>query len=148
MPSALSEVSIKEIANTGNWLKTQEYNKYALYGVSKGAEYALTAASYLPKITCVIAVSPIDYIMEGLTIKIKLTGTSSWSSKGNSFPYAPIKMKMLRLIRNCIKERQVDMYFIKKLYKMLNKDAIIPIWTINGSILFISADDDIIWPSN
>ncbi|MCI5656048.1 MAG: hypothetical protein MR300_06355 [Ruminococcus sp.] len=31
---------------------------------------------------------------------------------------------------------------------MLNKDAIIPIWTINGSILFISADDDRIWPSN
>lgn len=143
------EIPIEYLGKASSWLKEKGYEKIGLYGVSKGAEYALAAASILSEFSCVIAVSPLDYVVEGLTSKSRLTNTSSWSYQGKGLPYVPLKMKILRLLWKCIKEKQVNMGFLyEEALKHAKEEAAIRVENIQGSVLFISAKDDCIWPSD
>ncbi len=148
LPKSIDRIPVELLRKAYTYLLEQGYKKVGVYGVSKGAEYALTAASLLGEITCVVAVSPLDYVVEGLTVNSRLTGTASWSYQGQELPYIPLKMKLFRLMAKCIKERQVDMCFLyEEPLKNAKKEAAIQVENINGSVLFISAQDDRIWTS-
>ena len=95
---------IELIAEVRDWLARQpeaDVTRLALYGHSKGAEYATIAATYYPWIKAVVACVPTDVIWEGYGIgdgrnrpDPKITWPelrSSWSWRGAPLPYVPLR---------------------------------------------------------
>lgn len=95
---------VELIAQVRDWLaKQREANvkKLGVYGHSKGAEYAVLAASYYPWIKAVAACVPSDAVWEGYGIndgRNRFDATlkwpeqrSSWSWQGKPLPYIPLR---------------------------------------------------------
>jgi len=119
-----------------------------IYGVSKGAELALTSASYIPQIEFVIAVSPACCVFEGIA-KPTYSGTSSWTWNGKSLPYVSFKNISVNMMKNLFKNHEfgfVDQY-LEVLKTEKNEENTIKVENINGPILLLSAKEDAQWPS-
>ncbi len=95
---------IELIADVRNWLSRQpeaDVARLALYGHSKGAEYALVAATRYPWVKAVVGCVPTDVVWEGYGIgdgrnrpDPSLTWPaqrSSWSWGGVPLPYIPLR---------------------------------------------------------
>lgn len=149
LPKAVHEIPIETVQYAIDWLKSIGYKRVGICGVGKSAEYALVAASYLPEITCVTAISPIDYVFEGIASHSVLQKVSSWSYKGKPLPYIPLKMSVMFFLNHCIQENQFDTrYMYEDALEFPHGEARIQVQKIKGPILLISADYDSIWPSN
>lgn len=147
-PKKLSLIPIETIQSAVNWLKEQGYTKVGIYGVSKGAELALTSASLIPQIEFVIAVSPACCVFEGIA-KPHYSGTSSWTWKGAPLLYASFKNISVNMIKNIFINHEFG--FVKQYLKVLatekNEENTIKVERINGPILLLSAKEDAQWPS-
>ena len=69
------------------------YEKVGVWGISKGAELALTAGSLLPGlINAVIAVAPMSTVCQGFVKDggIKILPHSTWSFRGKELAYSPL----------------------------------------------------------
>lgn len=110
-------------------------------GGSKGAELALTLASYYPEYTTVIAIVPGSAIFPALTLSM---GTSSFSHHGQELPFVPVPWSATpALIKRDLRtafEKMMD-------NKPAMNEAAIKVENIQGSILFLSATQDEMWPS-
>lgn len=95
---------IELIAEVRDWLALQpeaDVSRLALYGHSKGAEYATVAATFYPWIKAVVACVPSDVIWEGYGIgdgrnrpdpaTTWPAQRSSWSWRGSALPYVPLR---------------------------------------------------------
>ena len=71
-----------------NILKEDGYKKIAMYGISAGAKFAITAASLIPDVSLVIASSPFDYTTEAFK-DTKALNKSTFSWRGEPLPYDP-----------------------------------------------------------
>ena len=69
-------------------LKSAGYEKIAMYGISAGAKYAITAASLIPDVSLVIAGSPFDYTTEAFK-GTKALNKSTFTWRGRPLPYDP-----------------------------------------------------------
>lgn len=122
LPKSLSLIPIEIIAEAADYLKNRGYAKIGVYGFSKGAEFALLAASHFPQISFVIAVSPACCVFEGIKTSI---------------------------IKNLIKYREFG--FARQYRAVLsqnkNEDNTIKVENINAPILLISAENDAQWCS-
>lgn len=98
-PNNLSLVPIETVLSAVCWLNEKGYKKVGTYGVSKGAELALTSASFISQIEFVIAVSPACCVFEGIA-KPSYSGTSSWTWKGEPLPYVSFKNISVSLMKN------------------------------------------------
>ncbi len=148
MPKNLSLIPIETIQSAVCWLKEQGYQEIGIYGVSKGAELALTSASFLPQIKLVIAVSPACCIFEGIA-KPAYSGTSSWTWNGDPLPYVSFKGISVNILKDFLKNHEFG--FVKHYLKVLetekNEENFIKVEKINGPILLLSAKEDAQWPS-
>lgn len=94
---------IEMIAQVRDWLAMRpevDIKRIGLYGHSKGAEYAVVAASYYSWIKAVVACTPSDVVWEGYGINdgrnvydanLKWPEQrSSWSWQGQPLPYVPL----------------------------------------------------------
>lgn len=92
------------------------YEKVGLWGISKGAELALTAGSLLPGIVnAVIAVAPMNTVCQGFAKEKGVTflPESSWSFHGKALPYSAFRTEKFPLgsvLRNSIRARELTMY--------------------------------------
>lgn len=130
------------------------YEKVGLWGLSKGAELALTAGSLLPKLVhAVAAVSPMSTVCQGFTMEkgISIAAGSSWQFHGQEVPYTPYGLDQFPLghvLWKSIRAREVTMY---DLYLPLVQNpapaAVIQVEKINGPILLITSKMDTMWPS-
>lgn len=89
------------------WLKSQGYRRIAIEGVSKGAEYALASAVTFNEISCLILKTPTWYYGEGL-VKRAPSNTSSWSYKGEEFPYTPYKERAFKLKKDILFKKEYN----------------------------------------
>ncbi|MBR1764433.1 MAG: hypothetical protein IJ746_03465 [Ruminococcus sp.] len=71
-----------------NVLKSEGFKKIAMYGISAGAKFAITAASLIPDVSLVIAGSPFDYTTEAFK-GTKALNKSTFSWRGEPLPYDP-----------------------------------------------------------
>lgn len=148
LPKAVKEIPVETIQYAIDYLKGLGYKRIGICGVGKSAEFALVAASYLPEITCVVAISPSSHIYEGIASHSMLQGTSSWSYKGKPLPYVPLKMSFMFFLNHCLQENQFDTRFMyDEALDFPHGEALIQVQRIKGPILFLSADYDSIWPS-
>ena len=94
LPGSFIDIRIDQIAELRDWLRTRpdiDADRIALFGGSKGAEFALIAASRYPWITSVVAFAPSDVVWEGWGLEtLEAEGVrSSFSFEGQPLPFMP-----------------------------------------------------------
>ena len=154
LPRGFSRVPIDPLEAAAKRLHDMGYEKVGLWGLSKGAELALTAGSLLPGVVnAVVAVAPMNTVCQGFTLDrgISIAPGSTWSFHGEEVPYTPFgleKFPLGRVLRGSLRAREPSMY---ELYLPLVQNpapaAVIRAERINGPILLISSRMDTMWPS-
>ena len=154
LPKQFSCIPIDYIETAAKRLHDMGYEKVGLWGISKGAELALTAGSLLPGlVNAVVAVAPMNTVCQGFKKDkgIFFIPGSSWSFHGEELPYTAYKTEKFPLgqvLRESIRAKEVTMY---DLYLPLVQDpdtaAVIKVEKITGPILLISSKMDVMWPS-
>lgn len=94
LPGSFIDIRIDQIAELRDWLETRpevDADRIALFGGSKGAEFALIAASKYPWLTSIVALAPSDLVWEGWGMEmVEAEGTrSSFSFEGQPLPFMP-----------------------------------------------------------
>ena len=154
LPGRFLHVPIDYIEAAAKRLHDMGYEKVGLWGISKGAELALTAGSLLPDtVNAVVAVAPMNTVCQGFVKDkgIKSLPGSSWSFHGEEVPYTPYVTKRFPLgsiLHKSIRAREMTMYDLYlPLVQHPNPDAVIRVENITGPILLISSKMDTMWPS-
>ena len=125
-----------------------------LWGISKGAELALTAGSLLPGlVNAVVAVAPVSTVCQGFTKKkgIMLLPGSSWSFHGEELPFTSFgleKFPLGHVLRKSLAARELTMYDLYlPVVQNPNSAAIIKVEKITGPVLLISSKMETMWTS-
>ena len=149
-----SHVSIDLLETATKRLHDMGYQKVGLWGISKGAELALTAGSLLPKlVNAVVAVSPINTVCQGFVMGkgISIAPGSTWSFHGKEVPYTAFGLEKFpfgHVLWRSIRAKELTMYDLYlPLVQNPNPAAAIQVEKITGPILLISSKMDTMWPS-
>jgi pimeloyl-ACP methyl ester carboxylesterase len=143
-----------------SFLKSKGIEKIGIAGASTTGMLALIAASYYPDITLTIAMSPSDFVMEGFYRDGKdgMTerpgdneSTVSW--QGKPLPYLPFAyrhpeywLKIQEESKNGgdkIASRR--MFDESEKIHPLREEEKIKVERIKGKIVFVGAEDDVLW---
>jgi dienelactone hydrolase len=150
LTGTLELIPLEYAERAAEWIKSNTgASKVSLYGVSKGAEYALSVAARSSSFESVVAVVPNYCVTEGLGEQLFGKGVSSWTYQGNPLPYLPLSRDMDAFNATSEAEQQMS---IKTLYELAEKDgvpneAIIPVEKSAARILLLSSTQDNVWPS-
>lgn len=146
----LELIPLEYVERAAQWLKDDmRMEKIALYGVSKGAEYALSVTARYSLFDSVVAVVPHYCVTEGLNKELLGAGVSSWTYQGRSLPYLSMSRDMEAFHAVSAKEQQMS---IKVFYELAEQsgvpnEAVIPVENSTARILLLSSAQDNVWPS-
>lgn len=142
------------------FLKSRGIKKIGIAGASTTGMLALAAASYYPDITLTIAMSPSDFVMEGFYRDGKDgmeerpgDNESSLSWQGEQLPYLPYAYRHPEYWQRIQEESKAggDMVASRKMFDEserrhpLQEEEKIKVENIKGRIVFIGAEDDVLW---
>ncbi len=146
---SLSLVPVEIIQSAAIWLKNRGFSKVGIYGMSKGAELALIAASLIPQLELVVAVSPTCCVFEGIS-KPHYSGASSWTWNGAPLPYVSFADISISVLKSIVHNREYDYrtQYLEVLANNKREENTIKVEHINGPILLLSAKNDAQWPSS
>jgi len=153
LPDNLIRVPVDPFEKAVRWLKNKGYEKVYIYGISKGGELALLAASLIPDISGVIALSPMHCVWSGLEgnkglLDKKVTNISEFTWRGKDLPCMQAILKYGPGIWHLITQQQFDLkYMYERPLKAFREETAICVENIQGDILFIYPEDDLMWPS-
>lgn len=142
------------------YLKMQGNKKIGVVGASTTGMMALLAASYYSDLTLTIALSPSDFVMEGF-YQDGLDGArerpgddeSSVSYQGNPLPYLPFAYRHPEYWEKIKQESKEggDMIASRKMFDEserlhpVQEEEKIKVEKIKGKLVFIGAEDDVLW---
>ncbi len=149
-PQALMNIPVETLAHARSWLMKQtgvDASTVAVWGVSKGAEFALVGASQYPWIDRVIACVPSSVTWTGFGRPLLPGETdSSWTVDGKGLPGIGRDgweaVNDLRWSSAFVHERALGMASEEDLAA-----ARIPVERIQAKMLLLAADKDVVWPS-
>lgn len=150
LPKQIAALPVEAVERPALWLRSRGCEKVGLWGISKGGELALLAASLMPElISCVVAVSPMDMVCQAIDPgKKKPLPGSSWSWRGAQLPYAPFDWSPGRVARDTLRARELT---LRPAYETAAahppEEALIPVERIAGPVLLLTARHDSIWPA-
>ena len=142
------------------FLKGRGIRKIGIAGASTTGMLALAAASYFPDITLTIAMSPSDFIMEGFYRDDKDgmrerpgDGESTVSWKGEPLPYLPFAYRHPEYWKKIEEEGKTgkdlvasrNLFDESELRHPLREEELIKVENIKGQIVFVGAEDDVLW---
>lgn len=142
------------------FLKDRGIRKIGIAGASTTGMLALVAASYFPDITLTIAMSPSDFIMEGFYRDNKDgmrerpgDGESTVSWKGEPLPYLPFAYRHPEYWKKIEEEGKAgkdlvasrNLFDESELRHPLREEELIKVENIKGQIVFVGAEDDVLW---
>jgi dienelactone hydrolase len=148
LPPKLATIPLEYVEQAADWLKRQDSvdgDRLGLVGGSKGAELALLFAASHPEFRAVIAHSPSSVVWQGLSGE----PASSWSHHGKPLPFVPF----LRTLANAKPPAPgTPIHWVEhyrtSLEAVRDQSAVaIPVEKIRGGVLFVSGQDDQLWPS-
>lgn len=156
LPTELVEVPVESVERACAFLRGRGYGRIGVYGISKGGELALLAASLMLELTCAVALSPLDHVMPGITgsgglVSKGVSARSSWTWRGEPLPCAPggACLPYAGIIRRMIAEQQLDMRFVyERMLEGAPAESAIQVERINGPVLLVSPERDAMWPSD
>jgi dienelactone hydrolase len=93
LPAVFSEIPVDRLERVREWALEDtrvDPERIGIWGISKGAEFAIIAAANYPWLDAVAAIVPSDVVWEGFgSGAVERTGTSSFSLKGKPIPFVP-----------------------------------------------------------
>ena len=156
LPHELVEVPVESVERAVGRLRSRGFGKVGVYGISKGGELALLAASLIPAVSCAVALSPLDHVMPGITGNGGLASKgvserSSWTWRGSPLPCAPggTRMPYAGIVRRLLAERQLDMRFVyERMLEGATEGSTIKVERIGGPVMLVCPERDAMWPSD
>ncbi len=142
------------------FLKDRGIRKIGIAGASTTGMLALVAASFFPDITLTIAMSPSDFIMDGFYRDDKDgmrerpgDGESTVSWKGEPLPYLPFAYRHPEYWKKIEEEGKAgkdlvasrNLFDESELRHPLREEELIKVENIKGQIVFVGAEDDVLW---
>ena len=142
------------------WLKKHGNKKVGIAGASTTGTLALTAASFFPDLTLTIAMTPSDFIWQGFMQGKKdgckewpIPGESLFSWKGEPLPYMTFCYQHPQYWQVVATETKKAgaMLSSRKLFDdsekahPITEAETIKIEKIQGKLMLIGADDDVLW---
>ena len=142
------------------FLKDSGMEQIGIAGASTTGMLALVAASYYPEITLTIAMSPSDFVMEGFyrdgkdgAAERPGDGESTVSWQGKPLPYLPYAYRHPEYWQKLREEAEAggnkvasrEMFDESERRHPIREEEKIKIERIHGRIVFIGAEDDVLW---
>lgn len=151
LPTTFSDIPVDRLALARRWLQERpdaDASRIGLWGVSKGAEFALIAASRYPWIGAVAAVVPTDVVWEGWGGEGPTT--SSFSFDGHPLPFVPY-LGMDAALARAARGEAMGLRAVHAAGRAAHPDAVaaatIPVERFRGDLLVVGGGLDAIWPS-
>jgi dienelactone hydrolase len=151
MPASFSNIPVDRLVMVRDWLAHQpsaDVNRIGIWGASKGAEFALIAATRYSWIKAVAAIVPSDLVWEGWGQNGP--ATASFSFAGRSLPFQPYSGMAAELAK-AAKGQPMDLRRVHLAGRASFPDRIpaarIPIERYRGALLVAGSGADAIWPS-
>lgn len=151
---------LERIETAISWLKAHGNKKIAIAGASTTGTLALTAAAMFPQISLTVAMTPSDFVWQGF-MQGKKDGCKEWPIEGESLfsyhgkplPYMPFCYRHPQYWQVIAAEtkRTGDMVNSRKLFDdseaahPIQPEEYIPIENIQGKLMLIGAEDDVLW---
>ena len=142
------------------FMKAQGCEKLGVVGASTTGMLALLAASYYPELSLTVAISPSDFVMEGFYRDGKDGATerpgdneSSVSWQGKQLPFLPYAYRHPEYWQKIQEESKAggDKVASRKLFDeserrhSIREEERIKVENIHGKLIFIGAEDDVLW---
>ena len=142
------------------FLKSKGIEQIGIAGASTTGMLALVAASYYPDITLTIAMSPSDFVMEGFyrdgkdgATERPGDGESSVSWQGKPLPFLPYAYRHPEYWQRLKEEAKAgddraaarQMFDESERLHPVQEEEKIKVERIRGKILFVGAEDDVLW---
>lgn len=152
LPGSFIDIRIDQIAELRAWLATRpevDATRIALFGGSKGGEFALIAASKYPWLTSIVALAPSDLVWEGWGLEmVEAEGTrSSFSFEGQPLPFMPY----VGFVEGLLAGPGADLLKIHEDGRAAHADreaaARIPIEAFPGPVMLVAGGTDSEWRS-
>jgi pimeloyl-ACP methyl ester carboxylesterase len=154
LPKNLRAIPLEYFHRAFLWLSAQENlvipGKYALVGVSRGAELALLLGSRYPQVKAVVAIDPSSVVFPGPPTGVfDAIGKehSAWSEKGKELPFVRIPYSWTT-IKGMASGKRTRMFENALEDTLQVNAAAIPAEKIQGPVLLISFKQDQVWPSS
>lgn len=153
LPKNFVDIPIERIDAARDYLRSRaevDGDRIGIYGVSKGAEFVLLAATTFPWVKTAVAVVPSDVVWEGWGEDVEPNKRSSFSYKGKPLPFTPYKDfgqefmgfqtgEDVRIRRPQDKGRAAN--------PAAAAAARIPVERYKGSLMVIGGQEDQVWNS-
>jgi dienelactone hydrolase len=153
LPQTFVNIPVDRLQTARDWLARQpgvDADRIGLYGVSKGAEFALLAASRMPWVRSVVAVVPTDVTWEGWGQDVPPGQSASFAWQGQPLPFVPYK-GMAQEMAGFSTGGPVRFRRPHEAGRAAHPGAVaaarIPVERYAGALMVIGADNDQVWGS-
>ena len=153
LPAAFADIPVDRLNAAFEWLKHRpevDASRVALVGGSKGAEFALIAASRFKWITSVVANVPSDVVWEGWGPGVEPGTRSSFALDGKPLPFVPY-VEFAEEFEGFRTGRDVKMRRFQDKGRAANPAAAvkarIEVEKFRGPLLVVGGHDDQVWAS-
>ena len=154
LPKEMWRIPVEYVERAVAELKQNGFQKIAIHGISTGAGYALLCASFIPDISCVLAVVPYDYVMEGVKNGIFSQNCSVYTWRENDVPYSKFGILHKNLLKEFItffKLKNYDMiHMMRYAYDVSEHAEVnrIKVEKMHADVLLLGVEADDCWPSD
>lgn len=154
VPKDLENIPLEYFQKATIWLQEHPFvnGKVSLIGYSRGGELALLLGATFDYYKSIIACAPSAYITAGMKNGI-FAPIPSWTMDKQPLPYLRFKYRfstMFTLLKNWILKQPIS--YLSIWDNTLNdeegiRESRIPVEKIKAPVMFISGEDDQLWPS-
>ena len=152
LPGSFLDIRVDQLADLRAVLRIMpgvDIDRFGLFGGSKGAEFALIAASRYPWIDSVVAYAPTDLVWEGWGLEvIEAEGTrSSFSFEGEALPFMPYRGWVEGLLAGVSADLRAIHENGRADHPEREAAARIPVEAYGGALMLVAGDLDAMWNS-
>ncbi len=153
LPQAFADIPVDRLETVKAWISGRpdlDDERIGLYGVSKGGEFALLAASRFPWLRAVAAIVPSDVVWEGWGTGDPDGSRSSFAWRGQPLPHVPYRGMTAAIAAISRGERRTlagPHMEGRRHSPMEAAMARIPVERYCGDLLVVGGDQDMTWAS-
>jgi dienelactone hydrolase len=151
LPADFANIELRQLDAVRAWLRKRDdvdAARIGLFGASKGAEFALLAASHLDWVKAVVAVAPTDVVWEGFGWNTEPGSAGSFALDGKGLAFVPYKgfiEEMMHFESNQpVKLRRAHDQG-RAAHPAKVASARIPVERFRGALLLLAGEDDQLW---
>jgi dienelactone hydrolase len=153
LPAVFADIPVERLNEAREWLAARpdvDATRIAVYGTSKGAEFALLAGVHLPWVTSIVAYVPADVVWEGWGPGVEPGKRSSFAVNGKPLPFVPY----VDFQQEFMGFQTGEPVYIRRPQdkgRAANPAAAaaarIPIERIKAAVMLVAGQDDQVWAS-